>query len=252
MDMQLTGKVALITGGNSGLGLATANLFAQEGAKVVIAARDEGRNELAVEGITASGGDASSIVADMSKPADIRAMVDFTIERYGRLDCAVNNAAYDGERFSVVELDEDEWDRSQSVNLKGVWLCMKHQIPHLLEAGGGAILNVSSGAGLIGIPFLAPYTAAKHGIIGLTKSASREYGGQGVRVNTICPGVIQTPMLDRSNHNPEVLERLLTTVPMGRVGTPEEFAAAAVFLCSPQSSYITGATVAIDGGLTQH
>jgi NAD(P)-dependent dehydrogenase (short-subunit alcohol dehydrogenase family) len=250
MDMHLTGKVALVTGGNSGLGLATANLFAQEGAKVVIAARDEERNKLTVDGITASGGDARSVVADMSRPADIQAMVDFTIETYGRLDCAVNNAGYDSARLSVVDLDEEEWDRSQAVNLKGVWMCMKHEIPHMLEVGGGAILNVASAAGLIGVPFLTPYVASKHGIIGLGKTASREYARQGVRVNTICPGGIKTPMLEQNR--PENLERYLEAVPMGRLGTSEEFAAAAVFLCSPQSSYITGTTVAIDGGMTQH
>lgn len=250
MDLQLRGKVALVTGGNSGLGLATAALFAKEGAKVVIAARNEDRSKAAVEQIRADGGEADYVVADMANPADIAAMVDFTVGSYGRLDCAVNNAGYDSAHQPLIAFDEEEWDRSQAVNLKGTWLCMKHQIPHMIEAGGGAILNVSSSAGLLGIPNLTPYVASKHGMVGLSKVASSEYAGKNVRVNTVCPGGIKTPMLDQTNQAD--VERYLAMVPMGRLGTPEEFAKAAVFLCSPMASYITGITVAVDGGATQH
>jgi NAD(P)-dependent dehydrogenase (short-subunit alcohol dehydrogenase family) len=250
MDLQLTGKVALVTGGNSGLGLATAICFAQEGAKVVIAARDEKKCQDAVSKIRAQGGEASYVITDMANHDGIRAMVDFTVTTYGGLDCAVNNAGYDSKHQPLIDFDEEEWDRAQTVNLKGTWLCLKYQIPQMLRSGGGAIVNVSSSAGLWGIPNLTPYVASKHGMLGLSKTASSEYSSKNIRVNTICPGGIQTPMLE--NTKQEDVQRYLSMVPMGRLGTPEEFAAAAVFLCSPRASYITGITLSVDGGSTQH
>jgi NAD(P)-dependent dehydrogenase (short-subunit alcohol dehydrogenase family) len=252
MDLEFAGKVALITGGSSGIGKATAIAFSRAGAKVVIAARtmDKGA-EVAAE-INNTDGDCLFVKTDVSSASDVENLIDQTIRRYGRIDCAVNNAAIEGQK-QFLDWTEAEWDETIDINLKGVWLCMKGEIPHMLKQGGGAIVNISSVAGLIGFPLHGPYVAAKHGVLGLTKSASMEFAKQGVRVNTVCPGVILTPMLEKGFiDNKENATLAANMTPMARFGRPEELAAAVLWLCSDQSTFTTGITLSVDGGWTQH
>jgi len=252
MDFGLKDKVALVTGGNSGIGRAIAVAFAEAGAKVVIAARGIESGEETVRLISDRGGECIFVRTDVSKAAEVESLFGRIAERYGRLDCAVNNAAVEGQK-GFVDWSEAEWDETVDINLKGVWLCMKHEIPLMLEKSGGAIVNISSVAGLIGFPLHAPYVAAKHGVMGLTKTASVEFAKQGIRVNTVCPGTILTPMLEQGFANNRAnADIAIAMTPMGRVGQPEELAAAAVWLCSSQASYVTGATLGVDGGWSQH
>lgn len=251
MDFGLKDKVALVTGGNSGIGRAIAVAFAEAGARVVIAARGIESGEETVRLISDLGGECSFVRTDVSKAAEVGSLLGRIAERHGRLDCAVNNAAVEGQK-GFVDWSEAEWDETVDINLKGVWLCMKHEVPLMLEQGGGAIVNISSVAGLIGFPLHAPYVAAKHGVMGLTKTASLEFASQGIRVNTVCPGTILTPMLEGFANNRANADIAVAMTPMGRVGRPEELAAAAVWLCSAQASYVTGATLSVDGGWSQH
>ncbi len=252
MDFGLKDKVALVTGGNSGIGRAIAVAFAEAGARVVIAARGIESGEETVRLISDLGGECSFVRTDVSKAAEVGSLLGRIAERHGRLDCAVNNAAVEGQK-GFVDWSEAEWDETVDINLKGVWLCMKHEVPLMLEQGGGAIVNISSVAGLIGFPLHAPYVAAKHGVMGLTKTASLEFASQGIRVNTVCPGTILTPMLEQGFANNRAnADIAVAMTPMGRVGRPEELAAAAVWLCSAQASYVTGATLSVDGGWSQH
>ena len=247
------GKVALITGGNSGIGKAAAIKFAQEGAKVVVAARRVPEGEEAVGTIRRAGGEAIFVKADVSKTADVEAMVNRTIEAYGRLDYAFNNAGFLGVDILTHEYPEEAWNTVINVNLKGVWLCMKYQVPRMLEQGGGAIVNNSSVNGLVGSPGESAYTASKHGVIGLTRTAALEYAGRGIRVNAVCPGYIYTPMVEEIvDANPEDTRRILQRYPLGRLGTSEEAAEAAVWLCSDAASFITGAALPVDGGMMAH
>ncbi|HKY93028.1 MAG TPA: glucose 1-dehydrogenase [Nevskiaceae bacterium] len=252
MDLALRGKVALVTGGNSGIGRGVAVAFARAGAHVVIAARGVEKGEETVALIRREGGECRFVKTDVSKRADVESLASEITRTYGRLDCAVNNAAIEGQK-GFLDWTEDEWDATVDTNLKGVWLCMRSEIPEMLKVGGGSIVNISSVAGLIGFPMHAPYVAAKHGVHGLTKTASLEFARLGIRVNTICPGTIQTPMLEQGfANNPENAQMAVNLTPMGRVGQPEELAAAAVWLCSPQASFITGITLSVDGGWSQH
>jgi NAD(P)-dependent dehydrogenase (short-subunit alcohol dehydrogenase family) len=252
MEFALRGKVALVTGGNSGIGRSVAIAFARAGAKVVIAARGVEKGEETVALIRNEGGECRFVRTDVSKRAEVEALADRIVDTFGRLDCAVNNAAIEGQK-PFLDWTEDEWDATIDTNLKGVWLCMRSEIPQMLKVGGGAIVNISSVAGLIGFPLHAPYVAAKHGVHGLTKTAAVEFARQGIRVNTICPGTIQTPMLDQGfANNPENAQMAVNLTPMGRVGQPAELAAAAVWLCSAQASFITGVTLSVDGGWSQH
>lgn len=245
----ITNTVALVTGAASGIGRATAERFADEGAQVVVAdVVDDGGTET-VELIENDGGDAVFVHTDVTNADDIQAMVDTALDTYGQLDFAVNNAGIEGTSAPTTELTEDDWHRVIDINLKGVWLGMKHEIPAILDTDGGAIVNTSSVAGYNGFPDLAPYVASKHGVIGLTKTAALEYSAQGVRVNAVAPGVINTPMVSRTfEDDPEGLEQVLGAEPIGRLGEPEEIASAIVYLCSDDASFVTGFPMAVDGG----
>lgn len=256
-----SGKVALITGGSSGIGRATALAFSREGAKVVIAARGVERGEEAAHKVSAAGGQAIFIRADMSRPEDIEGLVARTVDAYGRLDCAFNNAATEGTLRVVADFTEEEFDDIIGVNLKGVWLCMKYQIRQMLrqQPSGGVIVNTSSINGLGGVAQGALYAATKAGVLALTKSAAQEYAQQGIRVNALVAGGFRTPMLERvfersSGGDPEVAAavegQLSEMVLLKRIGRPEEAAEAVVWLCSEAASYVTGHSMIVDGGLT--
>jgi NAD(P)-dependent dehydrogenase (short-subunit alcohol dehydrogenase family) len=245
------GRVALVTGAASGIGRAAALAFACEGARVVVA-------EVAVEGgeetvrlIRNAGGEASFVVTDVSKSDEVRFMVQRAVETYGRLDCAFNNAGIEGiEAVGIPfhEYPEEIWDRVVSINLKGVWLCIKAEISQMLQQGGGVIVNTASVYGLVGGGGPA-YGPSKFGVVGLTKTAALAYAQQGIRVNAVCPGAVRTPLLDRViARTPEAKERLRAAEPVGRFGTPEEIAAAVVWLCSEAASFVTGIAMPVDGG----
>ena len=243
------GKVALVTGAGSGIGRAAALLFAARGARVVVAdVMDDGGAETA-KMIEDRGGEAIFVKTDVADPRAVQAMVEQTLARYGRLDCAFNNAGIEGAMAPTAECSEENWDRTIAVNLKGVWLCMRHEIPQMLAQGGGAIVNCASVAGLVGFANLPAYCASKGGIVQLTKTAALEYAQQKIRVNALCPGVIDTPMVDRiTGGNAETESQFTALEPVGRLGTPEEMAEAAVWLCSDAASFVTGHPLAADGG----
>jgi NAD(P)-dependent dehydrogenase (short-subunit alcohol dehydrogenase family) len=242
-------QVALVTGASSGIGRATALAFAGEGARVVAADLLGTEGEETVKLIQDRGGEAVFVKTDVSSPAEVANLVDRAIASYGRLDIAFNNAGVEGELATTAECSEDNWDRTLSINLKGVWLCMKHELPRMLERKRGSIVNCSSVAGLAGVARLPAYVASKHGIIGLTRAAALEYAKQGIRINAVCPGVIRTAMVDRLiRAHPEMESQLIAGEPMGRIGTPEEIAAAVVWLCSESASFVTGHALAVDGG----
>jgi len=221
MPGTLNGKVALVTGGASGIGRATALTFAREGAKLVIADMNEDGGQQTVHLITEKGGEAIFVRTDVSKAVEVQALISTAVETYGRLDCAHNNAGISGGgRALTAEYPEETWHQVIAVNLTGVWFCMKYEIPQMLHQGGGVIVNTASVAGLIGGRGLAAYVASKHGVVGLTKTAALEYATQGIRVNCVCPGVIQTPMTARGLSDPERRARIVASEPMGRVGTP--------------------------------
>jgi NAD(P)-dependent dehydrogenase (short-subunit alcohol dehydrogenase family) len=250
MKGEYDGKVALVTGGNSGLGRAIAFAFAREGARVVVAARRVQDGEETVATIRASGGEALFVKTDVSKADEVKAMVAACISAFGSLDCAVNNAGVLGTPFvQTVEYEETIWDQVIDINLKGVWLCMKYEISEMLERGNGAIVNMSSVAGLKGGRMGSAYYASKHGVIGLTKTAAFEYATQGLRINAVCPAVIETPMADGALSQDEELRARVTGMhPIGRLGKPEEVAAATLWLCSDQASFVTGISHPVDGG----
>jgi NAD(P)-dependent dehydrogenase (short-subunit alcohol dehydrogenase family) len=247
--MHMHGKVAIVTGASSGIGRATALHFAAQAAKVLASDVSEQGGEETVAAIRAAGGTAVFVKCDIASAAEVAAMVDRAVAEFGRLDYACNNAGIEGAQASTHECTEANWDRVTGVNLRGTWLCMKHEIPHMLKAGGGAIVNVSSIAGLIGFANIPAYTASKHGMNGLTKSAAIEYAKQNIRVNAVCPGAIQTPMIDRfAGPAGYAREALIAHHPMGRMGRPEEIARCIVWLCSDEASFITGQALAADGG----
>ncbi len=242
-------KVVFITGASSGIGKASAVAFAEAGAKVVACDVNMDAGMSLVNEIKGKGGDALFIKCDVSKAEDVKTAIEGTIKKFGRLDFAFNNAGIEGISAPTPDCTESNWDQTININLKGVWLCMKYQIPHMLRQGGGAIVNCSSIAGLVGFPGIPAYTASKHGVIGLTKTAALEYAKSNIRINAICPGVIQTPMIDRFIHGEVQIQRQLAAgEPVGRVGQPEEIANAAMWLCSNQSSFVTGDSLVVDGG----
>jgi NAD(P)-dependent dehydrogenase (short-subunit alcohol dehydrogenase family) len=243
-------KVVIVTGASSGIGLATAKAFAREGAKVVISDINEQAGEETVKDIINENGEATFIKCDVSSEVDVKNLVDSTIKKYGRLDCAYNNAGIEGTPNSTTECSVSSWDKTINTNLKGVWLCMKYEIPAMLKNGKGTIVNCSSIAGLVGFETIPAYVASKHGVIGLTETASLEFAKQNIRVNAVCPGVIHTPMLERFTQGDE--EQMAQQDPMGRVGKPEEIADSVLWLCSDKSSYVTGQAIAIDGGWVAH
>jgi NAD(P)-dependent dehydrogenase (short-subunit alcohol dehydrogenase family) len=249
MPGTLSGKVALITGGASGIGRATALTFAREGAKLVIADMNEDGGQQTVHMITENGGEATFVQVDVTSASAVEALISKTVETYGRLDCAHNNAGISsGVRALTADYPEERWQQVIAVNLTGVWLCMKYEIPQMLSQGGGTIVNTASIAGLIGGAGGAAYTASKHGVVGLTKTAALEYAQQGIRVNCVCPGYIQTPMTASNLSDPERQAQIIAREPLGRVGTPEEVAEAVVWLCSDAASFVTGHTMTVDGG----
>ena len=251
MTEQLAGKVALVTGGGSGIGQASALAFARQGAKVALADVNAEGGEKTVSMIREAGSDCIFIYADVSKATDVEAMVRKTIEVYGRLDCAFNNAGILAGSGPIHESSEENWDRVMAINLKGVWLCMKYEIPQMLKQGSGAIVNTASLAGLVGERGNAIYTASKHGVVGLTRSAALQYARNGIRINAVCPGFIHTAMIDPIiAQRPEFEAALDARHPVGRMGAPEEIAEAVVWLCSDAASFVTGHAMAVDGGYT--
>ena len=249
MRRLLEGKVALVTGAGSGIGRASALAFAREGASVVVnfSANIKGAEET-VRMIGEAGGNAISIQAHVEKAAEVEAMVNKTIETYGRLDCAFNNAGVPASGKRTADCSEEDWDHIININLKGVWLCMKYEIPQMLKQGKGAIVNNSSIAGLVGQQKRPAYIASKHGVVGLTKVAALDYIKDNIRVNAVCPAGIVTPILERVfARGPGWKEEMLHDVPMGRLGMPEEVAEAVVWLCSDAASFITGHALPVDG-----
>lgn len=247
MEKSFERKVAIVTGGSFGIGKSTALAFAKRGARVVIA--DWIQDDAVLKEIKAVGGAAIFVRCDVSRSADVAAMVAQAVNVFGRIDFAVNNAGIEGQTALSHECTEENWDKTIDINLKGVWLCMKHQIPVMLKQGKGAIVNVASIAGLIGFPGLPAYVVSKHGMIGLTKTAALEYAKQGIRINAVCPGVIRTAMVDRITGKDKTVEKKYEDMePVGRMGEPEEVAEAIVWLCSDAASFITGDAIAVDGG----
>ena len=250
MARRFDSKVVLVTGGNSGIGLATAMAFGSEGARVVIAARREDDGEEAVGQVRKLGTEALFVKTDVTSDAEVQRLVRIIVDTFGGLDIAFNNAGYGGMTVPCAEFEETHWDRTIDVNLKGVWLCMKHQIPAILDRGGGAIVNNSSAAGLNGGPATGvAYCASKHGVVGLTKAAAAEYASKGIRINCVCPGVIGTSMADGSFDGDAGQPELVAKHPIGRIGRPEEIANTVLFLSSDEAPFLVGAAVPVDGGL---
>jgi NAD(P)-dependent dehydrogenase (short-subunit alcohol dehydrogenase family) len=262
MSMNLKGKVVIVTGGNSGIGRATALVFAREGARVVIAARNAERSHQVVEELKSAGAESLFVATDVSKTAEVETLVHKTVERFGRLDCVVNNAAgYMGAFSATADFSEEEFDATIAVDLKGVWLGMKFEIQQMLRQSpaGGAIVNVSSVNGLGGAVMGSLYSAAKAGVLGLTKSAALEYGRQGIRLNALAAGAFDTPMLNHSieriagktlEARKAVEEKYLAMIAAGRIGNPAEAGEAIAWLCSDAASYVTGHSMIVDGGFT--
>ena len=249
MAGQLDGKVVLITGAGSGIGRASALTFAREGAKVMVADLIVEGGEETVQLVKNADGEASFVKVDVSNAADVEAMVNKVVEVYGRIDCAHNNAGIEGQLASTHEYAEEMFDKVIAINLTGVWLCMKYEILHMLKQSSGAIVNTASGAGLVGTAGMSAYVASKHGVVGLSKTAALEYAKSGIRVNSVCPGLIQTPMVERlTNAQPQLGEALIAAEPIGRTGRPEEIAESVVWLCSDAASFVTGHAMSVDGG----
>ncbi len=246
--MILKDKVALVTGGAQGIGKSIAICYAKQGAKVVIADYNEDLAKQAAEEIINNGGIASYIKADVTKEEDIKAMVKFTIDTYGKLDCACNNAGKTGIPESILDIDESELDSVLDLDLKGVFFCLKEEINAMRANGSGTIVNISSTNGLVGTGNMVPYNTAKHAVIGLTKSVALEEIKNNIRINTVCPGATRTPLV--ASQDPKAIEMFCKSIPIGRMAEPEEVANAVLFLSSDLSSYIVGATIVVDGGVT--
>ncbi len=245
------GKVAFVTGAANGIGRAAALAFAREGAGVTVADVSEQGLQETARLIEQAGGRALAVRCDVSREEDVRAALDKTAEAFGRLDFAFNNAGVEQPLKPAADLTEQEWDRIVSIDLRGVFLCMKHEIPLMLRHGGGAIVNTSSGAGVKGIAGQAAYCAAKYGVVGLTKAAALDYAKADIRINAVCPGIIETPMMDRfSGGTPEGRERVIAQEPVGRMGKPEEIAASVLWLCSDAAAFVVGHAMVVDGGQT--
>jgi NAD(P)-dependent dehydrogenase (short-subunit alcohol dehydrogenase family) len=249
MTTELEGKVGLVSGGTSGIGRDTAVLFARAGAKVVVAGRRELEGDETIELIRGAGGDGLFVKTDVSKASEVDALIQKVVEKFGRLDIAFNNAGIEGVWVPIVRQSEEDWDRTIGINLKGIWLCLKYEIRQMLgQGGGGAIVNMASINGLIGAAGAAAYSASKHGVIGLTKSAALETARSGIRINAVCPAVVDTAMGKRLFGAPAVHKYVLSCHPIGRFGKPMEIAEAVVWMCSDRASFMTGQSLVLDGG----
>jgi len=243
-------KVAIITGGSSGIGRSTAIALAKEGVRVVIAARRAKEGEETVRLVKQAGSDGIFVKTDVANENDVKSLVEKTIKTYGKLDYAFNNAAIEEIQTSFADQTSAVFDNIMNINVKGVWLSMKYEIPQILKNGGGAIVNTSSGLGVIGLPQMPVYIASKHAVLGLTKSAALEYSKSGIRINAVAPGVIETDMIKRTvDANPQLREYFNSMHPIGRIGKPEEIANAVVWLLSDKASFVTGHTLLVDGGV---
>ena len=247
MAGQFDGKAALVTGGSGGIGRDTALAFAREGASVVVADVLVENGQETVDMIRDGGGQATFVQADVSVAGEVEALVDTVVQTYGSIDLAFNNAGIEGYLVHLDEYTEEMWDRVMNINLKGVWLCMKYEVQRMMAQGGGAIVNTSSIAGVRGGENWSVYTASKHGVAGLTKSAAIEYGPKGIRVNAVCPSIIRTPMYERALSGEE--DHYIKAHPLKRLGTPEDVANVVVWLCSDSASFVTGQALLVDGGL---
>jgi len=244
-------QVALVTGASSGIGLATANAFAQAGASVVLAGDHEESVNIAAEGLSAAGGQALALRCDVTDEREVTSMIDQTVARLGRLDMCFNNAGIQAPTCDAADEPTDTFDTVNAVNLRGVWACMKHELRQMRTQGSGAVVNCSSLGGLVGLPGRAAYHGSKHGVIGLTKSAALEYAPRGIRVNAICPGTIDTPMVsDMLSTGDLDMTEALRNQPIGRLGRVDEIAAAVLWLCSPGASFVVGVALPVDGGYT--
>lgn len=247
MEEIINEKVAVVTGASFGVGRAAAIAFARKGVKVAVV--DNVEDKETVDLIKGYKGECIFVKCDVSSDADVRKMTERVINEYGRIDYAFNNAGTEGLSSVTHECTEENWDRVLDVNLKGIWLCMKYQIPHMLRLGKGAIVNNASVAGIIGFQNVVAYVASKHGIVGITKTAALEYARAGIRINCICPGLIRTPITDKlTGKNKEIEKKFVEQEPIGRPGEPEEVANTVLWLCSDEASFITGAAIPVDGG----
>lgn len=249
MAGSLKNKIAMVTGGGSGIGRSACQLFAREGAKVVVADVQVQNGKETVHLIKQAGGQAMFVECDVSKATEVEVMIDKCVKTYHRLDCAFNNAGILGQMGITAECTEENYDRVMCVNLKGIWLCMKYEIPQMLKQGSGAIVNMGSNAGMRGVPNLPIYGASKAAVVFMTRSAALEYAKTGIRINSVCPGLISTPMVQKQAiDDPEAIKNYVAESPLGRMGTPEEIAEAVVWLCSDAASYVLGYPMVVDGG----
>ena len=244
----LVGRVALVTGGGSGIGRATALAFGRKGVKVVVSDVNPEGGEETVSKISSAGGESIFSHADVPKSTDVEALINEAVEHHGRLDAAFNNAGVVLGRRRTHEISEEDWDRLMSINLKGVFLCMKYELHQMLKQGGGVIVNTSSASGLVGIHNAAAYSSSKHGVMGLTRTAALDYAKDGIRINAVCPDYIRTALIEGILSDPELVSQAISREPIGRIGKPEEVADAVVWLCSDDASYVTGTGMSIDGG----
>ena len=253
MSLTFENKVALVTGAASGMGLATARAFAEAGAAVALVDVQENAVRSAAEELISAGHKAIAVRCNVADEAEVAGMVDQTVSAFGRLDAAFDNAGVQSPQWKLQISTSEEFDRVNAINLRSVWSCMKYELRQMRKQGSGAIVNCSSIGGLIGLPGRAIYHATKHGVIGLTKSAALEYASRGIRMNAVCPGTIDTPMVaDMLAKEPEVMKEILKEQPIGRLGRPEEIASAVLWLCGPGASFVIGHALAVDGGFTAH
>ena len=251
MNQPFADKVALVTGAGSGMGLATAQAFAREGAAVALVDINESAARTAAEQLVAAGHQAIAIGCDVTDEAQVKTMVEQTVSVFGRLDAAFNNAGVQSLAVETADATSEEFDRVNAINLRSVWLCMKYELLQMRQQGSGAIVNNSSIGGLVGIAGRGVYHASKHGVLGLTKSASLEYAARGIRINAVCPGTIETPMVtDMLEREPEAMKEIMRVTPIGRLGRPEEIASAVLWLCSEGAGFVIGHALVVDGGYT--
>jgi NAD(P)-dependent dehydrogenase (short-subunit alcohol dehydrogenase family) len=253
MNLWFENKVALITGAGSGMGLVTAQAFAAEGAAVVLADMNEPAARAGAESLVAAGHKAIPVRCNVADEVQVKSLIDQTVSAFGRLDAAFNNAGIQSPAVETADATGEEFERVNAINLRGIWNCMKYELLQMRKQGSGSIVNNSSIGGLIGLPGRAIYHASKHGVIGLTKSAALEYASRGIRINAVCPGTIDTPMVaEMLAKEPDAMKEILRDQPIGRLGKSEEVASAVLWLCSPGASFVIGHALAVDGGFTVH